>query len=83
MTFNNEEDIRKLVKSGCKPVTPSPEFKERLLGRLTFEASGIALSASLPLWKRPKLWAPIAGAVISGVIVYGVWLSLQTAPLSP
>ena len=78
--FNNEEDIKRLLKSAYKPVAPSPELKGRVLERLTLEVSGAALSVPYPLWERPKLWAPIVGAVILVVIGYGVWLSLNVAP---
>jgi len=42
--FDNEEDIRRLLKSVYKPgdLFSSPEFKERLLERLRFEVSGAA-----------------------------------------
>jgi len=78
--FNNEEDIGRLLKSAYQPVVPSPEFKEQVLERLTLEVGAAVLSASRPLWERPKLWAPIVAAVISGIIGYGVWLSLNVAP---
>ena len=78
--FNSEEDIKRLLKSVYKSGAPSPELKDRLLESLTLEAGGAALSTSHPLWKRPKLWAPIVVAVISGVIGYGVWLSLNIVP---
>ncbi|MBE9512938.1 MAG: hypothetical protein IMY77_02635 [Chloroflexi bacterium] len=78
--FNSEEDIKRLLKSVYKSGAPSPELKERLLESLTLEAGGAALNTSYPLWKRPRLWLPIAVAVISGVIGYGVWLSLNVVP---
>ena len=77
--FNNEEDIGRLLKSAYQPVVPSPELKDQVLERLTLEV-GAVLSASRPLWERPKLWAPIVAAVISGIIGYGVWLSLNVVP---
>ena len=36
--FNNEENIKKLVKSAHKPVAPSPEFKAQLLEQGGIEA---------------------------------------------
>lgn len=82
--FNSEEDVRRLLKSACEPVVTSPELKERLFERLRLEADRAALSASHPVWRRPKLWVPIAAVIISAVIGYGVWLSLSIVPtLSP
>lgn len=78
--FDNDQDIKRLLRSVYKPVAPSPELKEQLLKRLTLEASGVALRASRPLWERPKLWLPIAVSAISGVIGYGAWLSLNVVP---
>jgi len=78
--FNSEEDIKRLLKSVYKSGAPSPELKDRLLESLTLEAGGAVLNTSLPLWNRPKLWVPIVVAVISGVIGYGVWLSLNIVP---
>lgn len=77
--FNNEENIRRLLKSACQPAVTSPELKERLIERLRFEAER-SLSVSYPVWKRPKLWVPIAAATISAVIGYGIWLSLNVVP---
>lgn len=78
--FNSEEDIKRLLKSVYESGAPSPELKDRLLESLTLEAGGAVLNTSLPLWNRPKLWVPIVVAVISGVIGYGVWLSLNIVP---
>ena len=77
--FNSEEDIRRLLKSAYKPVVASPELKEQLLERLTYEVDA-ALSASRPVWERPRLWVPIVASIISAVIGYGVWLSLNVVP---
>jgi len=77
--FNNEENITKLLKSACQPAVTSPELKERLIERLRLEAER-SLSVSYPVWKRPKLWVPIAAATISAVIGYGIWLSLNVVP---
>lgn len=80
MDFNNEEEIGRLLKSACKPAAPSPELKEGLRQRLTFEAGSAVLSTGhSPVgWTRPGLIA--AAAVISGAIGYGVWLSLNVVP---
>jgi len=77
--FNNEENIRKLLKSARKSAVTSPELKERLVEVLKLEAER-SLSVSYPVWKRPKLWVTIAAATISAVIGYGVWLSLNLVP---
>ena len=80
MDFNNEEDIRHLLKSAYTPVVPPPELRKQLFERLTLEASGATLGAPHSLWERPKLWVPIAVAIISGLIGYGAWLSLNVVP---
>ena len=36
----HEDEIRRLVKSVCKPVAMPPEFKKRLLKRLMREVGG-------------------------------------------
>jgi len=39
-----EDEIRRLVKSACKPVAAPPEFKKRLLERLMREVKGLGKS---------------------------------------
>jgi len=36
--MGSEDEIRRLIKSVCKPVAMPPEFKKRLLERLWLEA---------------------------------------------
>lgn len=38
MSKHREDEIRRLVKSACKPVATPPEFRKRLLERLVLEA---------------------------------------------
>jgi len=77
--FNNDEDVKKLLKAAYEPVTPSPELKEEQLKNLA-EVGDAALGAPYPLWRQPKLWIPIAAGLISAAIGYGVWLSLNVVP---
>ncbi len=78
--FNSDEDIRRILKSAYEPAVPSPGFREQLLEYLTHEVVG----THHPIWRRTKLWVPIAVTVISAVIGYGVWLSLGVvSTLSP
>ena len=79
---NNEEDIRRLLRSTYEPGTLSPELKEQLHERLMREGSA-ALSREHHLrYGRPKVWVPIAAVGISAVIGYGIWLSLTQPWLS-
>lgn len=78
MELNNEEEIRKLVKSAYRPVASPPELKEQLLNQLTLEASGAGVAR--PLWEQPRILVPILAAVIAGLIGYGAWLSLNIIP---
>jgi len=76
--FNSEEDIRELLKSTYRPSLPSVEFRERLRNYLMNEAASLSYHQSI--LKRPKLWAPIAGACALGATGYGIWLSLSLIP---
>lgn len=80
MDFDNEEKVRRLLKSACKPVAPPHEFKSGLRQRLILEVDNIASGSSHSLvgWTRSGLI--VAAAVISAAIVYGVWLSLNVVP---
>jgi hypothetical protein len=80
MQSNDEEAIRNLVRSTYRPVTPPPTLKERLLERLTLEASGTGVGVSRRPWEQPRLVIPILVAVLSGLIGYGAWLSMNLAP---
>ena len=72
---DNDEDVRRLLKSLHEPAVSSVEFEERLLERLRHEVSATK-TAPHSRWGRPKLWGPIAASLISAVISYGIWLSL-------
>ncbi|MEJ2047457.1 MAG: hypothetical protein P8X92_05345 [Dehalococcoidia bacterium] len=78
MESNNEEEIRNLVKSAYSPASPPPELKKRLLEQLSLEVSGTGISR--PLWEQPRILVPILAAIISGLIGYGAWLSLNVVP---
>jgi len=70
----NKDEMKKLLSSVYEPVTPSPEYKAKLLKCLINEADGTAAVTST--WRRPERWVPVAVAIIAVVIGYGVWLSL-------
>ena len=72
--FTSEDEIKKLLKSAYQPVTPSPELKNQQLQDLVRGVGSTAPSVTRPRWSQPRLWLPIAAAVISAVIGYGVWL---------
>jgi hypothetical protein len=81
--MDNEERMKKLLQAICKPVTPSPGFKERLLRRLTQEVSRRGLPIPRRLWLKPVLWAPIAAFVALALIGYFVLVPLVLAPVAP
>ena len=73
--FNDEENLGRLLKSAYRPVTPPPELKKRLLERLVLESNLATAGAPSSLWARPRIWIPVAVAIIAVVIGYGAWLS--------
>lgn len=79
MGTNSEDRIGKMVKSACKPVDPSPGLRDRLRQRLASEVTD-STSGSSALTGKTKIGLIAAGAVISGSIGYGVWLSLNAVP---
>jgi hypothetical protein len=81
MNINTEEEMKRLLQAVCKPVAASPEFKERLLKRLTQEVSGGAITPPRALWLRPVLWAPIAAAVALALIAYFILPLLSPSPI--
>ena len=81
MNINTEEEMRRLLQAVCKPVAASPEFKERLLKRLTQEVSGGAIAPPRPLWLKPVLWAPVAAAVVLALIGYFILPLLSPSPV--
>ena len=79
--FNSDGDMKKLMKSVYEPVSPSPEFKEQVIENLLSEVGSAAMSTSAHVWRRLRLWVPIAVSVTSAFIGYGIWLSLKTVPM--
>jgi len=76
MNNESEKNMKKLLQTTYKPVAASSEFKEGLLERLTDKVSGGARELTIPLWKRSRLWLPIATVLILAAIGYGIWLPL-------
>lgn len=58
MNTNGEDELRELLKAACKPAVASPEFKGRLLKRLTQEVSRQAIRPPRPSGQKPMVWAP-------------------------
>ncbi len=77
MEFNSEDDIRNLVKSAYGPARPPAKLKKQILERLTLETSGTKMGVSHPLWEQPRVLVPILVAIVSGLVGYGAWLSLN------
>ena len=73
--LDNDENVRRLLKSVYQPTESSSEFKEQLLERLGREVS---TTKTVPhsRWGHPRLWVPISVSIISVTIGYGIWLSL-------
>jgi siroheme synthase (precorrin-2 oxidase/ferrochelatase) len=59
MNIKGEEELRALLKAACKPVVASPEFKERLLKRVTQEVSHQAIQPLRLSERKPVVWVPI------------------------
>ena len=78
MSNDSEKHMKKLLKTIYKPAAASSEFREGLLERLTHELGGEARQLTIPLWRRPGLWALIAAVIILAVIAYGIWLPQAT-----
>ena len=78
--FISEDEIRELLKSVCPPAAPPPEFKDQLLQDLIRGVEGL----TRPRWSQPRLLVPIAAALISAAIGYGIWLGQAVeATLAP
>ncbi len=75
-----EENMKKLFQAIYKPVTASPEFKDRLLKHLATEVSARAEVLATPLWRQLKLWIPITAILVLATIAYGIWLPLTSVP---
>jgi len=78
--FDNEDSIKRLLKAAYGPVAPPPELRGQLLERLMDEARSASVGISRPLLARPRLVIPIMVGLISGLISYGSWLSLNLVP---
>ena len=76
MEQSNEEMIEKALKGACRPVAPPPELKRGLRERLILESES-ASSSGHSMLSQAKLGLIAAAGVISGVIGYGIWLSLH------
>ena len=59
MNVFGEDELKGLLKAACKPVVASPEFRERLLGRLTQEVRRQAVQPPKPSGQRPIVWLPM------------------------
>jgi hypothetical protein len=77
---NHEEKIRELLKAVYRSENASPEFKERLLKRLTPGISREASWAGGVLWRQIRLWSPVVAVIALAIIGCGVWLSLTAMP---
>ena len=80
MGINNDEEVTKLLRTVCRPVAARPEFKQRVRQSLTSMIAAAEVSYR-PLWKQPRVWAPIAAMIVLAAIAYGVWLSRP--PVTP
>jgi len=59
MNANGEDELKGLLKAACKPVVASPEFRERLLKRLTQEVSRQAARSPKASGQQPIVWLPM------------------------
>jgi len=60
MNTNGEDELKGLLQAACKPAVASPEFRERLLKRLTKEVSRQAVRPPRPSERKPMVWVHIA-----------------------
>ena len=78
--FNNEEEMKQLIRAACPPAAPSSKFRAQLLRDLSVGAHG----TDQRRWRQPKFWIPMAAGIISAFIGYGAWLGqTMSAMLSP
>ena len=75
--FNNEEEVKQLVRLACPPAAPSSEFRAQLLRDLSSGAHGMGQRR----WRQPKFWIPMAAGIISAFIGYGAWLGQTMSAL--
>ena len=81
---NDDDSLERMLKSAFKPVKAPPELKKKLLERLVVESDIVTAGASVALRDKPRIWIPIAVAIIAAIIGYGIWLSANfSATLLP
>jgi len=78
--INNEESIRQILQATYKPVVASSTFKDELRKQLRDEVAAKAKEVAIPVWKRLRLWVPIAVVLVVASIGYGIWLPLASGP---
>ena len=81
MGLDKDTDMKKIIQSVYKAVSPSPEFNQNMLRELSSQSSKGTVSTSTYLWYRPSIWLSIAGVVILVVIVYGVLLANRVSAM--
>ena len=69
--FNSDKDIHNILESEYEQVSPSSEYRSRLLQEL--KQAAIMPETSRPLWRMTD-WAIIAAIIILAIIAYGLWL---------
>jgi hypothetical protein len=78
--MDDEERIKKLIKTIFKPVSASSEFKERLLKSLTNQISSRTVRSPVPMWQRRRLWIAVTAVVVLAVVGTAIWLSRPETP---
>lgn len=82
--INNEESIRQILQATYKPVVASSTFKDELRKQLRDEVAAKAKEVAIPVWKRLRLWVPIAVVLVVALIGYGLWApSAISPPITP
>jgi hypothetical protein len=71
LDFNSEKDIYNILESEYEQVSPSSEYRSRLLQEL--KQAAIMTEPPRPLWRMTD-WAIIAAIIILTIIAYGLWL---------
>ena len=62
--YDSEENLKRLLKEVCKPVTASPEFENRLQKKLSCEVIERTKKQPRRIWVNPLLWASVATAIV-------------------
>jgi hypothetical protein len=70
--FENESELKALLRRVCKPVRASPKFKDDVYGQIVQEAAAIQQDLMRILGLRPSTWIALVAGLAICLIIYGV-----------